>query len=183
MSNVVVKHIVKINPYDKASINAAVNQMKALQRTVEWQALKIRHAVAEAVQKEADRLYHESWYNDWVNREKEWGACPTTLEESEQASIVVAHGEKAVFVEFGTGVHHNHGLLLKSPHLFGMELGFTIGSYPFYHGVPSWGQYDKWYVASEGDWTRGTEAQMVLYRAVRYTIPNVEDIVKEVIRQ
>ena len=68
-----------------------------------------------------------------------------------------------------------------------MRLGFAIGMYPpFYRpdgSYPSAGAKEMWYVGDEQDFTRGTEAQMVLYKAVRYTIPEVEDIVKEVLKR
>jgi len=191
MSKAVVTHRIKINPYDKASIDDAVSQLKALQRSFEYTAYLIRHKVAERVMQHADELYNEAWYNDWVHGGKEWGKCPTTLEETEDMSIVIAHGEKAVFIEFGAGVYHNNGLLYSSPNLNGLSLGFVIGMYPpfyrppYYEGkeYPSHGAGEMWYVKGQGDFTRGTEAQMVLYKAVRYTIPEVEDIVKEVLKR
>ena len=185
MSKAIVKHRIKINPYDKESIENAVAQMRVLSIAFSHSCYLIRRKVAERVMQHATDLYKSSWYNDWVHQNKHelgYNQVPLSIEETDEVTTVVAGGV-AVFIEFGTGVTHNGGTIYSSYHPLGKELGFTIGSYPGVQGVPSKGQQPLWWVKSEQDFTRGTDAQMVLYRAVRYTLPDIEEIVKEVVKR
>lgn len=95
--------------------------------------------------------------------------------QNDNTWVISANGEDAVWVEFGSGVHHN-GALGSSPNPYGMELGFTIGGF----GVN--GVKDKW-AFKEGDetkWTYGTPAQMPMYKAVQAAIQDVDKLAKEV---
>lgn len=56
----------------------------------------------------------------------------TVETEDESSVLVIAHGQDAIFIEFGTGVYHNG---LGSPHPKGEELGMTIGSYGKHLGL------------------------------------------------
>lgn len=72
------------------------------------------------------------------------------------------HGEDAVFVEFGAGVHYNTEAG-TSPHPNGVELGYTIGSYG--HGQ---GANEKWLYTDDNGVevvSYGTEAAMPLANA------------------
>lgn len=156
-------------------VSQAIDELKAVKRTFEGRAWEFRHKFAVRVMREADTMYHKAWYNDWVGGERGAGLVPTQVVETEEASIVVASGA-AIFIEFGAGVYHN-GDVGTSLHPLGRQLGFTIGSYPSKH-PPSQGAKPFWEV--DGRLTRGTEAQMVLYYALRYSLPYVEEIASEV---
>lgn len=171
MSNKIV--VVNLTP---RGIDEAIDRMKAIKRTFEDNCFHFRHAVAERVMKNANDLYAQAWYNDWVGSGKGPALVPMIIEETEEASILVA-GSPAIFIEFGAGIYHNGGTIFTSLHPYGVQLGFTIASYPE-HGVPSQGRFNAW--EYDGRITHGTEAQLVLYNAVRYTLPDIEDIAREI---
>ena len=96
-------------------------------------------------------------------------------EQRENIFIVKAEGEDAVWVEFGSGVHHN-GAIGSSPNPYGMELGFTIG------GFGANGAKDKWVFVENGEkkWSYGTPASMPMYKAVQTAIQDVDKLAREV---
>lgn len=55
------------------------------------------------------------------------------------AADMVVEGPDLLFIEFGAGVHYN-GAVGTSPHPWGAEMGYTIGSYGAGHGAQNvWG--------------------------------------------
>lgn len=71
-------------------------------------------------------------------------------------------GEDVAFVEFGAGVHFN-GEVGTSPNEYGVELGYTIGSYGHGHGAQ-----DYWYYKDKSGnehKSYGTKASMPLFYA------------------
>ena len=142
-----------------------------------------RIALAQKLREIASDLYASAWYNDFVNGHRVQGeALPAmfmSIDNREDTTALVVNNEVAVFIEFGAGVYHN-GEAFHSPHPWGERLGFTIGSYPE-NRVPSKGVNPSW--SSPDGVTRGTEAQMVLYKAVRMLEPHIEDIAREVFKE
>jgi len=172
MSNVIVNKELDV-PLTEAGIHEAIRWLQTRKIMFEICCKSYRKAVAEKIMAIAEQLYSSAWYNDLVDGGKQPApTIPMDIIEEEDQTILVAGGA-AIFIEFGAGIHHNTPIF-NSPHPYGSDLGFTIGSYPGVHGVPSWGQFDSW------GGTYGTEAQMVLYRAVRMVEPYLEDIAKEV---
>lgn len=93
-----------------------------------------------------------------------------------EAKLVV-EGKNLLFIEFGSGVHHN-GSAGTSPHPKGEEFAYTIGSYG-----KGQGKNDFWfYYADTGEavMSHGTEAAMPVYRASQEIIQNIRRIAKEV---
>lgn len=78
--------------------------------------------------------------------------------KGDMSSSIRLRGSQVAFVEFGAGVHFN-GHPNESPHPWGGELGFTIGSYGMHQGLED-GWYTPW-----GHYTHGTPAAMPLYHA------------------
>lgn len=165
----------------ESSIDRAIKELQEYKAEFDKKCKAFRHAVAERVKQYADAEYANTWYNDLVIGGKQSVYIPTYVEETDEASIVVAQGVVAVFIEFGAGVHHNMGksMLWKSPHPWGIELGATIGSYPDRALIPSAGKNDKWEIGPN-EWTYGTQAQMPLYKAWNYAMADIEDIAKEI---
>lgn len=166
---------VKLSP---AGIAKAISQLEAYRRDFIEKTKLFRLRFALKVRENARELYSNAWYNDWIGKGKEQGEempwIPVTIDNNDDYTAVVAGGV-AIFIEFGAGVYHNSPVG-TSPHPLGRGLGFTIGSYP---PAPSQGSQEAWSVPGEGI-TRGTAAQRVLYYAVRYAQPEVEDIAREV---
>ena len=116
---------------------------------------------AEAIRDRAQQYYNEAWVDD-VGTNRRQAEVEGTAERTQNGWKVVAKGTDAVWVEFGAGVFYN-GSAGSSPHPKGQELGLTIGSYGQGKGKqPAWGFYNE---SGELIVTRGTEAQMPLYRA------------------
>lgn len=116
---------------------------------------------AEAIRDRAQQYYNEAWVDD-VGTNRRQAEVEVTAERTQNGWKVVAKGTDAVWVEFGAGVYFN-GSAGASPHPRGQDLGLTIGSYGKGKGrQPAWGFYN-----ADGELivTRGTEAQMPLYRA------------------
>lgn len=143
------------------SISEAIEQIKTLQKQQTQLPESICKKIAERTQQLAQQYFNEAWVNDMGRGERTEVNVTVTVEKTDKGYKVVAHGKEAVFVEFGAGVHFN-GNAGTSPHPKGIELGFTIGDYGKHRGRnDSWRFTDEYGTHS----TRGTEAQMPLYRA------------------
>lgn len=98
------------------------------------------------------------------------------IEEGEGGmTLIIALGEDAVWVEFGSGVYHN-GSTGSSPNPYGTSLGFTIGSFGDNGRKRTWGFYED----NELKITHGTPAAMPIFKAVQSIIQDIHDIAKEV---
>lgn len=172
MSNVISRKELEV-PLSEKGIHEAIRWLETRKIVFRICCRSYRKSVANKIMEIAEQLYASAWYNDLVNGGKQPAPpIPMDIIDSEDETILVAGGA-AIFIEFGTGIHHN-GAVFTSSTAYGESLGFTIGSYPGVHGVPSLGQFDSW------NGTYGTEAQEVLYRAVRLVEPYLEDLAKEV---
>lgn len=102
----------------------------------------------------------------------------TSIDERGNVLVVVAQGEDAIWVEFGTGVYYN-GSAGNSPHPKGSELGFTIGDYGKGMGKKNtWGFYED----GELRLTHGTPAVMPMYNAAKIVCDEIADIAREVFK-
>ena len=116
--------------------------------------------------------------DDVVSGEKRYANVDVTVNEEGNATVVIASGNDAVFVEFGAGVYNN-GSVGTSPHPKGAELGFTIGSFGKGNG-----RKDVWGYYGEGGLTltHGTPASMPMYRGMREACDRLAEIAWEVFR-
>ena len=100
-----------------------------------------------------------------------------TVESDGNLALVIAHGEAAIWCEFGAGVYHN-GSPGASPHPKGAELGFTIGGFGKGNGTKAvWGFYDE---NRELHLTHGTPASMPMYKALVRVCDDISSIAREV---
>jgi len=163
-----------------AGIDKAITDLEKYKSYLKVRSVTYRVLLAQKLKEIAKGLYESAWYNDVIGDGKTTGesmpAMFMTIENSEDRTALVVNNSVAVFIEFGAGVYHNTEPF-TSPHPWGAQLGFTIGSYPE-HKVPSKGINPVWEF-EKGRYTRGTEAQMVLYRAVRYLEPYLEELARE----
>ena len=89
-------------------------------------------------------------------------------------TVVIASGEDAIWIEFGSGVYYN-GSPGTSPHPSGAELGFVIGGYGDGNGKKKvWGYKD------ETGKLILTPAAMPMSKAITTVCNEISDIAKEV---
>lgn len=143
------------------SIAEAIKEVNELIELSNNRALFVCAKIAQRTQELAQSYFDDAWKNHMGRGERQEVHVNVVVEKTQHGYKVVAQGEDAVWVEFGTGVHFN-GNANSSPHPRGNELGFTIGGYGKHHGLN-----DSWAFKDEfgSHITRGTEAQMPLYRA------------------
>ena len=136
----------------------------------------LREKVAERLADEARTGFSGAIVDDVIKGSKKYADVKVTVDNKSNLSVVIASGEDAVWVEFGTGVYHN-GSPGTSPHPSGAELGFTIGSFGKGNGKKeTWGYYEDGALKL----TRGTPATMPMARAVTTVCNDISQIAKEV---
>ena len=131
--------------------------------------------VAVDIAMEASNLFDMATVNVQPSGGFESVSVEVSVDLAGDVTYVIAHGEEAVFVEFGTGVFYN-GSAGGSPHPEGARLGMTIGDYGLGNGrKTAWA-----YTDDNGDTivTRGTPAAMPMYRAMCDTANHIYEIAK-----
>ena len=92
-------------------------------------------------------------------------------------TVVIASGEDAIWIEFGSGVYYN-GSPGTSPHPSGAELGFVIGGYGDGNGKKKvWGYKDE---TGKLILTHGAPTAMPMSKAITTVCNEISDIAKEV---
>ena len=167
---------------DPDSIQAAIDKLEEYKRSLNDKAQQIRQKVAETIAWSAESGFNGAVVDDILTVNGVPAAAReahVTVDVNNQGdvTVVIAHGQDAVFVEFGAGVYHN-GSVGTSPNPYGQDLGFTIGSY----GVH--GKQNVWYYKSDEGLVRthGTPAAMPMYDGVQLAVRQLESIAKEVFR-
>ena len=92
---------------------------------------------------------------------------------------ITAEGEDILFIEFGAGVFYNGGVVGKSPHPWGEEMGYVIGKYPKGRKGYSLGRFMSWTTPS-GKISMGTKASMPMLGAMETMYKSVDDACKKV---
>ena len=104
--------------------------------------------------------------------------------EGQMSASIRLKGEDVAFVEFGAGIHYNTPVG-TSPNPYGVELGYTIGSYSDSGNGYSQGQNDFWeYTDDNGIMvvSYGTEAAMPLFHASEKVKQEYAEVAKSVFR-
>ena len=161
---------------DPGAINNALHELHTYTSWFQWKCRELRERVATRIAWNAQNGFNTARGNDIIKGE--WpvdNRVDVTLDHQGNVSVIIASGEEAVFIEFGAGVYHN-GPAGDSPHPWGIENGYTIGSYGQHKGVRN-----AWNIIS-GVVTRGTPADMPMYRGAEEAIRTLDDIVKDVFR-
>ena len=192
---------------DAASVGQAVSELKKYRTEFEEKCKRFRELIAERVAWSAARGFSSALADDTFLRVPQRAAGNATAKahvagipfrvtknsmpepprngsrvsvsvtHQGEYSIVFAEGEEALFIEYGAGVYYNTAPG-TSPHPWGQQMGYTIGSYGNGNGKKSaWGFYDK-----NGDIliTHGTPAAMPMYRGVSEAIRAIDEIAREV---
>lgn len=159
-----------------ASIEKAVQEVKAYRRSVGEKAEILRQRVAQEVAALAETGFNSALYDDILRGGPKAPDVLVEVENGNNVSLVIAYGKEAVFVEFGAGVSYN-GAAGSSPHPMGQATMMLIGTYGKGYGAREvWGYYED----GELKLTRGTPASMPMYLALQEVAARVFNIAKEV---
>lgn len=159
-------------------VDRAIRELAEYKRDFLRKVDILRERIAERIANEAQTGFNGAVVDDLVNGGEKLANVNVSIGSSVGGSItvVIANGEDAVWVEFGTGVYHN-STAGSSPHPRGAELGFTIGGYGKGLGKrQTWGYYED----GELKLTRGTPARMPIERAFLSVCNEIPGIAREV---
>lgn len=160
-------------------VDRAIKELAEYKRDFLKKVHIFRERVAARIASEAQTEFNGAVVDDLVNGGEKLVNVDVSIGSSVKhgsMTIVIANGEDAVWVEFGTGVYHN-GTAGSSPHPRGAELGFTIGGYGKGLGKrQTWGYYED----GKLKLTRGTPARMPMERAFLSVCNEIPEIAREV---
>lgn len=162
-----------------ASVTRALRDVEAYKRQLLDRTELLRERVAKRLAEQADSGFRRAVIDDLLQGGGRNAQVHVSVEDRKGVSVVIASGEDAVWAEFGAGVFHN-GSAGASPHPKGADLGLTIGSYGKGNGSREvWGFYDE---SGELRLTRGTQAVMPMYNAMKTVCAEIAEIAAGVFR-
>lgn len=159
-----------------SEVNRALKELETYKKELIRRTELLSKRIAERIAIESESGFAGAIVDDLLNGGQRTAEVSVSVESQGNISVVIANGEDAIWVEFGTGVYHN-GSVGSSPHPKGAELGFTIGGYGKGMGKKeTWGFYED----GELRLTHGTPATMPMYNAVRTVCKEIVQIAREV---
>ena len=162
---------------DVASIDRAIAELERYRNEFPARIRRLREMIAERIKWTAQNGFDNAMGNDIIIGElNENNYVHVFVANDDTMSIVIADGKEAIFIEFGAGVWHN-GPAGDSPHPWGVQMGYAIGNY--LGQMPSKGVRNAWNIPG-GAVTRGTPAEMPMYRGAEEAIRSIEQMVREV---
>ena len=171
------KHVISLS-LSENGIDKAIRELEAYKQDLIRKTEILRQRIAERIKEEAENGFNGAIVDDIINGTPKQADVTVEWHDNGNLSVVVAHGEDAVWVEFGAGVYHN-GSLGSSPHPHGVDLGMIIGGYGEGRGrQKTWYYRDK--ESQELYKTHGTPALMPMSQAVNTVINDIVSIAREV---
>ena len=171
---------------DSSSIAKAIREVRDYAQEVEDNTKRLREMVAERIAWSASNGFRTAMVGDIVGvisggkmyrAESPPSDVSVTVTHNGNVSVIFADGKEAVFIEYGAGVYNN-GAAGTSPHPWGAQFGYFIGSYGKGHGQRKvWGYRDG---AGNIVLTRGTPAAMPMFRGMTEAISVIDDLAREV---
>ncbi len=168
---------------DYDSISRAVKEYDAYRKSFMEKTDEVAKRFSERIKVYADNAYASAIaditsFDKGAFEIRNADVTVTVQKEGDKTYLVVASGEDAIFVEFGSGVMTN-GPVGSSSNPWGAENGYTIGSFskPQNVGKKAWVIDSNKYSTL---WGHGTPTQRVLYEATQNAINDLPDIVQEV---
>lgn len=152
--------------------------IKILNGFTGWLKIKcrqLREEVANRIAWNAIDGFSTAMGNDMIKGDKPVNDVSVDVTHENTISVVIASGKDAVFIEFGAGVYHN-GTVFASPHPWGDHFEYAIGMYP---PAPSKGVRNAWNITKD-DVTRGTPAEMPMYKGLNKALAEMDDIIRQV---
>ena len=168
------KITIKLTP---ESISDAINKIEQYKTEMSKRLSVYQTRLAEEIAAQAEINFRNAaidniWYGSYKKPD-----VKVSVNEKDDILVIIANGEDAVWYEFGSGVYHN-GAAGSSPHPYGKEFGFTIGSYGKGHGKQkTWGYFDENHRLVL---THGIQASMPMYNAIQTVAEKAIDIAREV---
>ena len=170
------RKVISFSLNDK-EIDKAINELKKYKQDFLKKVEIYRKRMAEEIANSASFNFSGATMEHTIGGISRKPDVSVNVSERGDISVVVANGEDAVWCEFGAGVYFN-GSVGTSRNPYGIELGFTIGSYGKGYGKGNaWGYYDE---SGELVITRGTPATMPMYNAAKEVTKNAIKIAREV---
>lgn len=169
------KKVIKVG-MSESDIDRAIKELEQYKRDLTRKTKLFREKIADKIANLCDSGFAGAVVDDLLNGGQKKADVNVSLVHLTDSSVVIATGDDAVWVEFGTGVHHN-GSVGSSPHPKGLELGFTIGGYG-----KGMGERDTWGYYEDGELylTHGAPASMPMYNAVKTVCAEISNIAREV---
>ena len=163
---------------DASSINKAIKELKKYSDDFEQKVIRLRQLIGERIAWSASRGFSTALAADVVMGTPEPVQVEVTVcHPFRNLTCVIAEGDQAVFIEFGAGVYNN-GAAGSSPHPWGPENGYLIGTYGKGKGKrKTWGYYKR---DQEVVVTHGTPAAMPMFRGVQDAMRVFDSLVQEV---
>lgn len=159
---------------DAKAINKLAQDLKKYEQFISKKAETLRNKVAQELAKEVAAGFNGAEGEYILFEGYQVPSVNVTVETEGDITLVIAHGQEAVFIEFGAGVYYNAG---GTPHNRPPGI-VNIGEYGKGYGKRQvWGYYDE---SGELKLTHGTPASMPMYLAVQSIVPKVVKIAKEV---
>lgn len=156
------------------SLNRGIRILTGYTNWFKIKCRQLREEVANRIKWSAEDGFRKATGNDFIK-----GEIPKDVSvdvtHGDKISVVFTSGNDAVFIEFGAGVWHN-GTVYASPHPWGDDFGYAIGMYP---PAPSKGVRNAWNITKDVV-TRGTPAEMPMYRGLTEALREMDDIVRKV---
>ena len=169
------KKVIRVSLNTK-DINKAIKELEKYKREFQKKVDTYRRRIAEEIATSATLNFNSAKMEDVIKGTPRKPEVTVKVDERGNIAVVIADGEDAIWCEFGAGVYHN-GSAGSSPHPYGQELGFTIGSYGKGYGKgKAWGYYED----GELIITRGTPASMPMYNAAQEVTKRAIGIAREV---
>ena len=162
------------------SINAAIAELRNYQQWLVKKAEELRHRVGDLIRERAEQGFAGAIV-DVLTDGREISADTTivSVQDTGNVTAVIAEGPDVTWVEFGTGVYFN-GPAGGSPNPLVAENGlpYTIGGYGQGFGVrKAWGFNHP---VAGFVITRGTPAEMPMYKAEMGVAMDIVNIAREV---
>ena len=171
--------VISMSLSDK-DINKAISEVEKYKQELLKKVEVFQKRLGEHIAKSAQAGFNSSEVDDLLRGGSQQADVTVEVSDTGNITLVIAHGEDAVWCEFGAGVYHN-GAVGSSPNPRGGELGLTIGSYGKGFGSKSvWGYYTDPGDKTSLVLTHGTKATMPMYRAVQEVVPKAIQIAREV---
>ena len=168
------KTVIKLD-LSEEGIDKAIKEIEKYKKDFEEKCDTLCRRLAERIQEEAQKGFTGAIVDDLteISGGARYANVLVSYNKQGNGYVITANGEDAVWVEFGSGVHHNG---TGTPNPYGTELGFSIGSF----GVN--GTKDKWAFSENGEtkWSYGTPASMPMYNAVQSALQDLDKLAKEV---
>lgn len=172
---------------DASSISKAIRELQAYQKDFEEKVHELRRRIAETIRWNAEIGFSVAPPQDiFYGGTAEPNNVKVRVEERGNVSVVIADGPEAVFIEFGAGVYHN-GAVGGSPHEWGAQNGFLIGTYGEGNGRKNvWALPKEMWTETNKNGkpkpilTRGTPASKPMFTGVRAACAAIERLTREV---